>query len=225
MKKFIVFSVLIGIFEIGFSSCDSSKKKAPKKEQGQQTLHKKSKEGGLSKSGITSKIKSTVVSNKVSNIIETDILNWKNNKVLVEAIKKANTQNAQRTLDQIKAADEKWRSVKGVDETIKSYMTNSAAQFLKEVQKKSKGLYSEIFIMDFQGCNVALTNKTSDFWQGDEAKFKESYNEGKGKIFIDKAKFDDSTQSNLTQVSLPITDPNTKKVVGAITIGINIDKL
>jgi len=44
-------------------------------------------------------------------------------------------------------------------------------------------------------------DKTTDYWQGDEAKFIRSYNNGKGEVFVDDVKFDDSTQAYLVQVS------------------------
>jgi hypothetical protein len=76
--------------------------------------------------------------------------------------------------------------------------------------------------MDNQGANVAMSDKTSDYWQGDEAKFTKSYNGGKGNIFVDEVKFDNSTQAYLVQVSVPVKDGD--KVIGAITLGINVDK-
>jgi hypothetical protein len=77
--------------------------------------------------------------------------------------------------------------------------------------------------MDNLGANVAMSDKTSDYWQGDEAKFVKSYNGGKGDIFIDEVKFDDSTQNYLVQVSVPVKEGD--KVIGAITFGINVDKV
>jgi hypothetical protein len=60
-------------------------------------------------------------------------------------------------------------------------------------------------------------------WQGDEAKFIKSYNDGKGAVFVDKVKFDESTKVPQVQVSLPVLDGN--KVIGAITIGVSLDNL
>ena len=80
---------------------------------------------------------------------------------------------------------------------------------------------SVIFVMDNQGANVAMTDKTSDYWQGDEAKFKNSF--GKGSVFVDEVEFDDSTQAYLCQVSVPVTDGGA--VIGAITFGIDVDRV
>ncbi|MFT6910604.1 MAG: hypothetical protein ACJAS1_007337 [Oleiphilaceae bacterium] len=45
-------------------------------------------------------------------------------------------------------------------------MQSSAAKRLLELEK-SQAYFFEVFLMDNQGANVAMTNKTSDYWQGD----------------------------------------------------------
>jgi hypothetical protein len=105
---------------------------------------------------------------------------------------------------------------------MKAIQNNACSDYLRTIQK-SAAYYDEIFVMDNLGANVAMTDKTSDYWQGDEDKFIKSYNGGNGTIFIDKVKFDDSTQAYLVQVSVPVKDGG--KTIGAITIGINVDKL
>ncbi|HNE24737.1 MAG TPA: hypothetical protein PKN93_20110 [Leptospiraceae bacterium] len=160
---------------------------------------------------------------KVKALITNDFLKWINDPVIVEAIKKANAKNEKRSMDEIKAADQEWIKAEGISDLMREMLTNDAAQFLKKKQKESDGKYSEIFVMDFQGCNVAMSAKTSDFWQGDEAKFIKSYNDGKGAVFVDKVKFDESTKVPQVQVSLPVLDGN--KVIGAITIGVSLDNL
>ncbi|WP_197466328.1 MULTISPECIES: hypothetical protein [unclassified Oleiphilus] len=77
--------------------------------------------------------------------------------------------------------------------------------------------------MDNQGANVAMTNKTSDYWQGDEAKWQESFKDGAGAVHIGDVEFDESAQAYLVQVSVPVMDGGT--AIGAITIGINLDDL
>ena len=79
--------------------------------------------------------------------------------------------------------------------------------------------------MDRQGNIVAESNKTSDYWQGDEDKFVKSFADGKGAIFIDKPSFDESIQTYLVQVSIPIFDPDMGGAIGAMTVGVNLEAL
>lgn len=158
----------------------------------------------------------------IKELINSDILTWINDAVIVDAVTIANQRNAARTEDEIIALDDKWRAD---DTEMKDmYLNNPVSDFLREKQAASNGVYAEIFVMDFQGCNVAQSDLTSDFWQGDEAKFKLSYNNGMGSIFIDEIEFDESSEAYVVQVSLPIVNSN-NEVIGAITFGIDMSTL
>ena len=140
--------------------------------------------------------------------------------IIVEAVKTQNSKGI--TLAQIKEKDEAWKSHAGIADYMKSLMESSCGKHLRDIQAGAD-YYSEIFVMDNQGANVAMTDKTSDYWQGDEAKFQKSFNDGKGALFIDDVEFDDSAQAYLVQVSVPVKEGD--QVIGAITIGINVDKI
>ena len=140
--------------------------------------------------------------------------------VIVEAVKAENAKG--KTLDDIKALDEKWKGTAGVADFMQALMDSPCGKHIAEIQK-SQPYFSELFVMDNQGANVAMTDKTSDYWQGDEAKFEKSFNAGAGAVFVDDVEFDDSTQAYLVQVSVPVKDGD--KAIGAITFGIDVDKV
>lgn len=139
--------------------------------------------------------------------------------IIVKAVKAENAKG--KTLDQIKELDKKWMATAGIADYMKVLMENECGKYLRKLHA-STPYYAEIFVMDNQGANVAMSDKTSDYWQGDEAKFIKSYNNGKGAVFVDEVKFDNSTQAYLVQVSVPVKDG--EKVIGAMTFGINVDK-
>lgn len=156
----------------------------------------------------------------VAKLAESEMVKLGADPVIVEAVK---AQNAKKmSLEQIKQTDEKWKAFAGIADYMKAIMETDCAKSLYEFQK-AKSYYVEIFVMDNQGANVAMTDKTSDYWQGDEAKFIKSFADGKGAIFIDEVEYDDSTQAYLVQVSVPVKDGDT--VIGAITFGVDIDSL
>lgn len=140
--------------------------------------------------------------------------------IIIAAVKKENARG--KTLSQIKTMDEKWKKTPGVAGFMKPLLNSRCGKHLQSI-RDSKPYYSEIFVMDNLGANVAMSDKTSDYWQGDEAKFKKSFNKGKGGVFVDDVEFDDSSQAYLVQVSVPVKDGN--KVIGAITFGIDVDKV
>ncbi len=157
---------------------------------------------------------------KVMELADTVLADLGRDPVIVKAVKEENAKA--KTLDQIKALDEKWQAFAGIADYMKAMMDSPCGRRLAEVQKTAP-YYAEIFVMDNQGANVAMTDKTSDYWQGDEAKFKKSFADGIGSVFVDEVKFDNSTQNYLVQVSVPVRDG--EKVIGAITFGINVDKI
>ena len=127
-----------------------------------------------------------------------------------------------KTLEDINALDAKWKGHAGIADYMQTIMDSQCGKHLREIQNQ-EDYYAEIFVMDNQGANVAMTDKTSDYWQGDEAKFQKSFNNGSGAIFVDEVEFDDSAQAYLVQVSVPVKDGDS--VVGAITFGIDVDKV
>jgi hypothetical protein len=140
--------------------------------------------------------------------------------VIVKAVKDENAKR--KSLTQIQDVDKKWKATAGIADYMQAIMDSECGKHLRSVQNDFP-YYAEIFVMDNQGANVAMTDKTSDYWQGDEAKFKKSFNGGSGAVFVDEVEFDDSTQAYLVQVSVPVKDGET--VIGAITFGVDVDKV
>lgn len=145
---------------------------------------------------------------------------WGHNTIVVAAVKEHNDKKI--TLDEIKERDAEWKGFTGVSDFMSSMLTNAAAMELKALEG-SKAYFTEVFLMGNLGANVAMTNKTSDYWQGDEAKFTESFKGGTGAVHYGNVKFDKSAQAYLVQVSVPVWEGD--HAIGAITIGVNLDKL
>ncbi|AJQ94932.1 hypothetical Protein YC6258_02894 [Gynuella sunshinyii YC6258] len=148
-----------------------------------------------------------------------ELTKWGMDPVLVAAVKEQNAKKM--TLASIKKRDEEWRATSGVDDDMRMLMNNDAAKRLLELEQREP-FFIELFLMDNQGANVAMTNKTSDYWQGDEAKFIQSYTGGDGSVHVGDVEYDDSVQAYLVQVSVPVMESG--GAIGALTIGINLDE-
>lgn len=132
-------------------------------------------------------------------------------------------QNARKVpLAEIQKIDKAWMAAKGVDDRMQTVMENACARTLKLAQTQHKEV-AEAFVMDDQGANVCMTNKTSDYWQGDEPKWQESFKGGQGAVYVDAPKFDESVQAYLVQVSVPVMAG--VKAIGAVTVGVNLERL
>ncbi len=164
---------------------------------------------------------------KLSDLAAHEISGWASDPVIIAAIRAQNQITRNYTDAQIASLDKSWRSEVGApaQPTIDPVLDNAAAEFLRGKRDQSSGLFTEIFIMDARGLNVAASDVTSDYWQGDEAKWQETYPVGPTAVHISEVELDESTQSYQSQVSLSITDPATGETIGAATIGVNVELL
>jgi hypothetical protein len=156
---------------------------------------------------------------RVADLTRAKLAGYGMDPVIVKAVKAENAKG--KTLSSIKEMDEKWMATAGIADFMQVLMDNECGKYIKQIQN-TMPFVAEIFVMDNQGANVCMTDKTSDYWQGDEAKFKNSFNNGQGGIFIDEVEFDDSTQVYVSQVSIPVISEGS--AIGAITFSVDVDK-
>ena len=104
-------------------------------------------------------------------------------------------------------------------------LDRQASILMRDRRVGSNGVITELILMDRYGLNVAISDPTSDYYQGDEAKYQETYLIGPGAVHISDIEFDESTQQWQTQVSKTVVDPETGEAIGAITFGINTDAI
>lgn len=152
---------------------------------------------------------------------------WLSDPAVVDAVKAQNEKTKDLSEADIKALDDAWRAeVEAADRpTIAGMEANPLSAFLKAKKDELGGLATELFVMDARGLNVGLSDVTSDYWQGDEAKWQKTFSVGPGTVFVDEIEKDESTQSLQSQVSGTIVDPATGAAIGAITVGVDVDGL
>jgi hypothetical protein len=144
---------------------------------------------------------------------------WGKDPAIVKAVL---AQNALKlSLDQIKEIDSAWMAGKAEDR-VRELLGNACSTRIKALVAQSPA-YVEAFATDNQGANVCLNQKTSDYWQGDEAKWQKSFNGGSGQVFVDKPHYDPSSRAILVQVSVPVFDG--PRTVGSITVGLDPGRL
>lgn len=163
----------------------------------------------------------------MQEVAKTKVAAWLKDAVVTDAIKAQNAKNAALAESEIIKMDKTWRAeVKASGGSLtKSVLANALSTYLKKVKADSQGLYTEIFVMDNKGLNVGQSDLTSDYWQGDEAKWQKTYKVGPQAIHIGKVKTDESSQTLQSQLSVPVTDPASGKVIGAVTVGVNVEQL
>lgn len=165
-------------------------------------------------------------SSAMTQFVQEHVMAWANDPAIVSQISAQNDAYAGLGQGQIDALDQEWRSAIGTSNAplISAVLDNPAAAFLVGKTEEAGGLISEIFVTDNLGLNVAASAPTSDYWQGDEAKFTEVFGKGPDAMLIGEVEFDDSVGAYIGQVSIPVLD-ETGGVIGTMTIGLDAEAL
>lgn len=163
----------------------------------------------------------------MQEFLETELGNWASDAAFVSAINAQNAQTAGYDQAMIDELDKKWRAEVGMADTptIAPVMESALSEVLRERVEAAGGRITEVFVMDARGLNVAASDVTSDYWQGDEAKFTETYGRGPGASHLGEVEFDESTQTYQGQISLTIVDPSSGQAIGAVTVGVDAESL
>lgn len=156
-----------------------------------------------------------------------ELAKWLEDPALIEAIKVQNDRHTGLSEDAVIELDQQWRAeaADGGGPLITELLAHPVSGWLRGQQTATAGFVTEVFVMDDKGLNVAQSVETSDYWQGDEAKWKETYQVGPDALHISDVEFDESTGFYQSQASLAIKDPESGEVIGAITFGINVQNL
>ena len=146
---------------------------------------------------------------------------------ILAAVRVQNAKHAGLGQADIDAMDAQWRAEveSGGGPLTESVLGAATSEQLRAVQAAHQGMVTELFVMDDRGLVVGESDLTSDYWQGDEAKWRKTYGDGAEAIFVDEVEMDESTQTLQSQVSFTLVDPATGEAVGAVTAGVNVEML
>jgi hypothetical protein len=176
---------------------------------------------------------------------------WASDPKLIAAIKESTAKSKKYSYDDVQIIDNEWRIAKSglekekkaasalgelspdvkIDDhlkkgeaLIKEVRGSATSKFLEAQLEKAepKGAVTEIFVMDGWGWNVGQTGGTSDFYQGDEGKWQQTFASGDPKE-VEVLPIVEEDGIKYSQVSLPIKDGG--KNIGAVTIGIDVSKV
>ena len=165
------------------------------------------------------------VKESLTALAKSEVQQWLNSAVVREQIKAQNSKHQGISEADIISLDKQWRAETSATDQplINKVLGTELSSYLNQVKQKSAGKYTEIFVMDAVGLNVGQSDVTSDYWQGDEAKWQKTYQAGPNSIHIGDVEMDESSQQLQVQLSLPVVENGS--VIGAVTIGVNVDAL
>lgn len=150
-----------------------------------------------------------------------DVQDLAANPAVIDAVREHNARG--QSLEEIKQLDKAWLATKEVTPFKKALQQNEPGSYFKTLVDFNQSIYSEIFLTDQNGATVAAYPPTTDYWQGDEKKWSKAFNAGKGKLYIGSVEFDESSQVNSVQISVPILFD--EKTIGVLVVGVKLSYL
>jgi hypothetical protein len=150
---------------------------------------------------------------------------WSSSPVVLLTLEASNARYADLEQARIDELDQQWRAEREVEDQplITAVLSSPLSSYLTRIQANSQGLFSAVFVMDAVGLNAGQSAITSDFWQGDEAKWQQTFQVGPDAVFIDEVEIMEETGTEIRQLNMSIAQDG--RVVGAITVDVNITEL
>jgi hypothetical protein len=121
------------------------------------------------------------------------------------------------TAEDIQRKDREWTA--SAKAPLRAQLTQGACADRLRGLVKDDSFVVEAFLTDAQGALVCASRETSDYWQGDEAKWQKTFGEGK-RLFIDEPAQDASTGVYAIQLSTLVSSGTQK--VGTFTLTLKI---
>ena len=125
----------------------------------------------------------------------------------------------------IKALDQAWASNPSAAAAKLGVLDNGASRFLRDIVENDR-VYREVVVTDREGRLVAASNPTSDYFQGDEAWWREAFDDGvRGRATVSDVQWDESTKTYGLGIAVPITEKAGEPFVGILRVVADVREL
>jgi signal transduction histidine kinase/HAMP domain-containing protein len=146
-----------------------------------------------------------------------------NDAVRAEAVKS----NQENILNQsaIDSLDRQWREADAANNDTMPLVASVLDNELSKDLTQFKGRFPqhvEVFLTDRQGVNIASTNRTSDYYQGDEEWWQTAFRQG---VYIGQPEYDESSHTIAMNMATAIYAENSSDVVGVLRTTVNFTTL
>lgn len=123
------------------------------------------------------------------------------------------------------ALEKQWPSLSSDSSLLRPIIENPAAQAINSYIRRFS-MDGEGFLIGVNGGVAAATQKTSDYYQADEAQFFETIDLPEGEAWIKKGVVDQSASAMLIKIAVPVYDQRAERrqlkgpAVGVLVIGL-----
>jgi ABC-type amino acid transport substrate-binding protein len=129
-------------------------------------------------------------------------------------------------LSQILNLDAQWQALapQRYSEMARRVADQPASIAMEKWQQDRESLITEIMLTNSIGTLVAMSQLTSDFWQGDEAKFEYHIRSDTPSLFVSPIHYDASTARFQVTVSMPVIVEGQWLPAGVLAIGLDVEQ-
>lgn len=161
----------------------------------------------------------------IDDALISEVRGWAQSNVVFLTLEDRNKKNKDLDAAKIDALDKQWRAERKESDQplITAVLSSPLSGYLTRIQANSLGLYTEIFVIDAKGLNAGQSAITSDYMQGDEAKWQKTFKVGHDAVFIDDPEFNKETGTWRAQLNLTLAKDN--NAIGSLTVEINLTEL
>jgi hypothetical protein len=137
----------------------------------------------------------------------------------VPDVRHAAATGSQAAFDQaaVTSMDRQWEADRAATAAKSGLLQTPASQFLADIVGHDP-IYREILVTDRQGRLVAASNVTSDYFQGDEDWWKQSFDQGRGRIVVSDVRRDQSAGVYAFDIAVPVPAPTGEQLAGVMKI-------
>jgi len=130
------------------------------------------------------------------------------------------------SLSEILNLDAQWRAMAPghYSEMARIIASQEASIAMNRWQKNQESLVTEVMLTNSIGTLVAMSGLSSDFWQGDEAKFERHIRKDPSNLYISRVYYDESTSRFQVIVSKPVIAAGHWLPLGVLVIGLDVEK-
>ncbi|TGN40413.1 transporter substrate-binding domain-containing protein [Marinobacter confluentis] len=130
------------------------------------------------------------------------------------------------SLSEILNLDAQWQALapSHYSDMARRVADQDASVAMAQWQKRHETLVTEVMLTNSVGTLVAMSQLTSDFWQGDEPKFERHIRGDTRDIYVSPIRYDASTSRFQVTVSMPIIRKGQWLPAGVLVIGLDVEQ-
>lgn len=161
----------------------------------------------------------------LTELVNSEMKQWSHKDIVINAVKLQNSKSADLSVSDLKILDSKWIGEKRKNKKplIRKVLDNDLSEYLRKIQEDGEGLYTEIIVTDNRGLDVGQSQISSNYWQGQEDKWKNTFGSRSYATYVSDLHFDDNTEAFQVEVSFMIISDD--EPIGMVYAGVDVEQL